>query len=117
ELWFTDNGRDWLGDDQPADELNRVHTPGAHFGFPHCHQGDVLDPEHAAGRACTEFQAPETLLGPHVAALGMRFYDGDRFPERYRGGIFVAEHGSWNRTEPIGYRVSFVPVEGNRAGP
>jgi glucose/arabinose dehydrogenase len=115
ELWFTDNGRDWLGDDQPPDELNRLARPGQHFGFPHCHGDSLRDPEFNAGRSCDEFTAPVRLLGPHVAALGMRFYTGTMFPERYRGGVFIAEHGSWNRTTPIGYRVTFVKVEGGRA--
>jgi glucose/arabinose dehydrogenase len=115
ELWFTDNGRDWLGDDQPPDELNRLARPGEHFGFPYCHGDGLRDPEHNAGRACSEFTSPARLLGPHVAALGMRFYTGRMFPERYRGGIFIAEHGSWNRSTPIGYRVTFVKVEGGRA--
>jgi glucose/arabinose dehydrogenase len=116
ELWFTDNGRDWLGDDQPPDELNRL--PGGtagHFGFPHCHGTNLRDPEYHAGHACQEFVPPVRLLGPHVAALGMRFYTGTMFPEPYRGGIFIAEHGSWNRTTPIGYRVTFVKVENGRA--
>ena len=68
-----------------------------------------------AGRACEQFSAPAHLLGPHVAAIGMRFYTGRMFPDKYRGGIFIAEHGSWNRSAPIGYRVTFVKVEGSRA--
>jgi glucose/arabinose dehydrogenase len=115
ELWFTDNGRDWLGDDQPPDELNRLTRPGEHFGFPYCHGADIRDPDFNGGRACDQFTAPARLLGPHVAAIGMRFYTGQMFPERYRGGIFIAEHGSWNRSTPIGYRVTFVKVEGGRA--
>jgi glucose/arabinose dehydrogenase len=115
ELWFTDNGRDWLGDDRPPDELNRVSRPGEHFGFPHCHGDGIPDPEENRGRSCNEFTPPVRLLGPHVAALGMRFYTGTMFPEKYRGGIFVAEHGSWNRSTPTGYRVTFVRLEGNRA--
>jgi glucose/arabinose dehydrogenase len=115
ELWFTDNGRDWLGDDQPPDELNRLGRPGEHFGFPHCHGEALRDPEHNGGRPCTEFTPPVRALGPHVAALGMRFYTGTMFPEKYRGGIFIAEHGSWNRSTPIGYRVTFVKVEEGRA--
>jgi glucose/arabinose dehydrogenase len=115
ELWFTDNGRDWFGDDQPPDEVNRVAGPGLHFGFPHCHGASLRDPEYHAGRGCQEFTAPARELGPHVAALGMRFYTGAMFPEKYRGGIFIAEHGSWNRATPIGYRVTFVKVESGRA--
>ncbi len=115
ELWFTDNGRDWLGDDQPPDELNRLTRPGEHFGFPYCHGNGLRDPDFNGGRACDQFTAPARLLGPHVAALGMRFYTGTMFPESYRGGVFIAEHGSWNRSTPIGYRLTFVKVEGGRA--
>ena len=115
DLWFTDNGRDWLGDDQPPDELNHLTKVGEHFGFPFCHGHGIRDPEHSAGRSCGEFTAPARALGPHVAAIGMRFYTGRMFPEKYRGGIFIAEHGSWNRSTPIGYRVSFVKIENGRA--
>jgi glucose/arabinose dehydrogenase len=115
ELWFTDNGRDMLGDDQPPDELNRLSRAGEHFGFPYCHGNGIPDPEFNRGRSCDQFTAPARTLGPHVAAIGMRFYTGQMFPEKYRGGIFIAEHGSWNRSTPIGYRVSFVAIEGNRA--
>jgi glucose/arabinose dehydrogenase len=115
ELWFTDNGRDWLGDDQPPDELNRLTRVGEHFGFPHCHGAAIRDPEHNGGKPCGEFTPPARDLGPHVAAIGMRFYTGKMFPEKYRGGIFIAEHGSWNRSTPVGYRVSFVRIEGGRA--
>ena len=116
ELWFTDNGRDWLGDDQPPDELNRAPKAGLHFGFPYCHGGDIPDPEFGRQRTCDEFTPPEIKLGPHVAALGMRFYTGQMFPEEYRNQIFIAEHGSWNRSVPIGYRISWVRlVEGKAA--
>ncbi len=115
ELWFTDNGRDMLGDDQPPDELNRLTRVGEHFGFPYCHGGDIRDPDHNGGRPCAGFTPPARPLGPHVAAIGMRFYTGRMFPEKYRGGIFIAEHGSWNRSTPIGYRVTFVKIEGGRA--
>ena len=115
ELWFTDNGRDWLGDDQPPDELDRLARAGEHFGFPHCHGDGLRDPDHNMGRSCDQFVAPARLLDPHVAALGMRFYTGQMFPEAYRGGIFIAEHGSWNRSTPAGYRVTFVKMEGGRA--
>jgi glucose/arabinose dehydrogenase len=110
ELWFTDNGRDWLGDDSPPDELNRAREPGAHYGFPYCHGKNVRDPEHTA-MSCDETTAPVVELDPHGAALGMRFYTGERFPERYRGGIFIAQHGSWNRSVPVGYRVLYVGLE------
>jgi glucose/arabinose dehydrogenase len=115
DLWFTDNGRDWLGDDSPPDELNHLSRPGEHFGFPFCHGDGLRDSEYNAGRACDQFTAPARLLGPHVAAIGMRFYTGTMFPEKYRGGVFIAEHGSWNRSKPIGYRVTFVGIEGGRA--
>lgn len=115
ELWFTDNGRDYLGDDQPPDELNRASAAGEDFGFPYCHGGDIPDPKLGEGHPCSEFRAPAQKLGPHVAALGMRFYTGTMFPERYRGGIFIAEHGSWNRSTPIGYRVTAVRLEDGKA--
>lgn len=113
DLWFTDNGRDWLGDNQPPDELNHAPSAGLHFGFPYCHAGTIVDPEYGHTRRCDEFQAPAINLAPHVAALGMRFYTGRMFPQPYRNQIFIAEHGSWNRTEKIGYRVSLVTRDGN----
>ena len=115
DLWFTDNGRDWLGDEQPPDELNHLTKVGEHFGFPFCHGNGIRDPEHNGGRSCAEFTPPARELGPHVAAIGMRFYTGRMFPEKYRGGVFIAEHGSWNRSAPIGYRVTFVKIENGRA--
>lgn len=115
ELWFTDNGRDWLGDDIPPDELNRAPEEGMHFGFPYCHGGYIPDPEFGELRNCSEFRSPEINLGPHVAALGMTFYTGTMFPEEYRDQIFIAEHGSWNRKIPIGYRVSLVRLENGKA--
>lgn len=114
ELWFTDNGRDMLGDDLPSDELNHAPRPGLHFGFPHCHQGDTPDPDLGKGRSCAEFTPPAARLGPHVAALGMRFYQGGMFPAEYRGNIFIAEHGSWNRRERIGYRIKRVVLSQGR---
>lgn len=111
EFWFTDNGRDMLGDDLPPDELNRANRPGLHFGFPFCHGGDIPDPELGDGRDCANFVAPALKLGPHVAALGLEFYEGPMFPEDYRGQLFIAEHGSWNRSKKIGYRVMLVEFE------
>lgn len=108
ELWFTDNGRDMLGDDLPPCELNRAHRKGLHFGFPYCHAGEISDPEFGDKRRCEEFEAPAQQLGPHVAPLGVLFYDGEMFPEQYRGMVFIAEHGSWNRSQKIGYRISTV---------
>jgi glucose/arabinose dehydrogenase len=115
ELWFTDNGRDWLGNDIPPDELNRAPKIGMHFGFPYCHAGDIPDPEFGSLRNCSEFAPPEMKLGPHVAALGITFYTGAMFPAEYRNQIFIAEHGSWNREIPIGYRVSLVKLENGKA--
>lgn len=102
ELYFTDNGRDWLSEDLPEDELNRVTKPGQHFGFPYCHQGTFTDRELGWGRSCDEFEKPVALLGPHSAALGMRFYTGTMFPPEYRNAIFIARHGSWNKTKKVG---------------
>jgi glucose/arabinose dehydrogenase len=114
-LWFTDNGRDMMGDDMPPDELNRAPRTGLHFGYPYCHAGRYPDPELGGKHPCSQFVPPAIALGPHVAALGMRFYTGTMFPPRYRGQIFIAEHGSWNRSDPIGYRLTMVRVEGDRA--
>ena len=115
ELWFTDNGRDLLGDDAPPDELNRLTKPGRHFGYPHCHGRAIADPEFGRGRSCAAFVPPVQELGAHVAALGMRFYTGTAFPARYRNAVFIAEHGSWNRSAKVGYRVSVVHLQGKRA--
>ncbi len=114
-LWFTDNGRDMLGDDLPPDELNRAPEIGMHFGYPFCHAGEIADPEFGNQRPCDEFTPPVQKLGPHVAALGMIFYTGQMFPEEYRNQIFIAEHGSWNRSDPIGYRVTLVRHEDGKA--
>ena len=109
-LWFTDNGRDLLGDNVPSDELNRVDRTGENFGFPYCHEGDVLDPQFGKGKSCSDYAPPALKLGAHVASLGMRFYRGRMFPASYRGAIFIAEHGSWNRSAKSGYRVVAVHV-------
>jgi glucose/arabinose dehydrogenase/cytochrome c551/c552 len=114
ELWFTDNGRDLMGDNMPSCELNRAPKAGMHFGFPYCHGGVVLDPEFGKGRSCDEFVSPEAKLGPHVAPLGLAFYEGSQFPEAYRYQLFVAEHGSWNRTQKIGYRVELITIVNNQ---
>ena len=111
DLWFTDNGRDMLGDDVPPDELNHVTAIGQHFGYPYCHAGTIPDPEFGQRHACREFVPPAQALGPHVAALGMRFYTGTQFPAAYRNQIFIAEHGSWNRSRKIGYRVTLVRLD------
>ena len=115
EMWFTENGRDWMGDDLPPDELNRVAADGQHFGYPYCHGTDIADPAFGAQRGCGEFIAPVQELGPHVAALGMRFYTGNMFPAEYRNQIFIAEHGSWNRTRKIGYRLTLVRLAADGA--
>ncbi|GMW02278.1 MAG: gluconolaconase [Candidatus Hydrogenedentota bacterium] len=118
ELWFTDNGRDWMGDDGPGDELNRAPQPGMHFGFPYIHAEGIPDPEFGAGRKPEEFTPPVQVLGPHVAALGMKFYTGSMFPAEYKNQILIAEHGSWNRSPKVGhtgYRVMLVRLNGNGA--
>lgn len=114
-LWFTDNGRDMMGDNMPGDELNLVKEEGTHFGFPYCHQGDTPDPKFGEGHDCEDYQAPVQVLGPHVAALGLEFYRSGQFPNDYSESIFIAEHGSWNRSEPIGYRISRVELDGERS--
>ena len=115
ELWFTDNGRDRMGDDVPPDELNRAPKKGLHFGFPYIHGKSLPDPEFGGKGKPDGFTPPELELPAHTACLGMRFYTGEMFPARYRGQIFIAQHGSWDRSEPIGYRVTLVRLEGNRA--
>ncbi|WP_246797088.1 PQQ-dependent sugar dehydrogenase [Burkholderia perseverans] len=107
-LWFTDNGRDMLGDDVPDDELNQAPRAGLDFGYPYCHAGGVPDPQYGKGHPCSGFTPPALKLGAHVAALGMRFYTGTMFPAGYRDAIFIAEHGSWNRSSKVGYRVMSV---------
>ena len=111
DLWATSNGRDMMGDDVPPDTLHHVTKPGEHFGYPYCHGGDIADPEFGAQRACRDFSPPAARLGPHVASLGMRFYTGTQFPAQYRNQVFIAEHGSWNRTHKIGYRVTLVRLD------
>jgi glucose/arabinose dehydrogenase len=99
ELWFGDNQRDWLSEDMPLDELNRVTKKGQHFGFPYCHSGIMADPEHGWGKSCKDYVAPALTIGPHAAPLGMRFYTGKMFPAKYRNAIFLTRHGPWNRTQ------------------
>ena len=115
ELWFTDNGRDLMGDDIPNDELNCAPKKGLHFGYPFVHQGDILDPEFGKGKNIDDYVKPVQKLGPHVASLGMTFYTGNMFPAEYKNQIFIAEHGSWNRSHKIGYRVMVVKIDGNKA--
>jgi glucose/arabinose dehydrogenase len=111
DLWFTDNGRDMLGDNVPPDELNRVTAASQHFGYPYCHGGTVADPEFGKDKPCANYVAPAQNLDPHVAAIGMRFYTGRMFPSEYQNQIFIAEHGSWNRTTPLGYRITVARLD------
>ncbi len=114
ELWFTDNGRDMMGNDRPGDELNRAPRANMHFGYPYCHQGNLPDPEYGKQRNCSEFTTPVQVLGPHVAALGMEFYTGNQFPSEYKNQILIAEHGSWNRSKKSGYCVMMVTLDANQ---
>ena len=107
-LWFTENARDWLGDDLPSDKLNVVTKTGENFGYPYCHQGNYLDPVYGKGHKCSEFSAPAANLGNHVAPLGMKFYTGNQFPAEYKNNVFIALHGSWNRHVKNGYRIERV---------
>jgi len=116
QIWFTDNGRDYLGDNLPPDELNCAPQKGMHFGFPYRYAMNVPDPEFGfKAPKNLKFTPPAMPLGPHVASLGMRFYTGNQFPEKYRNNIFIAEHGSWNRDKKIGYRISHVTIENGKA--
>lgn len=110
ELWFTDNGRDMLGNDLPACELNHATRDGQHFGYPYCHQGDLPDPEFGKKRPCADFTPPAQNLGPHVAPLGLEFGTSPNWPAAYKNQILIAEHGSWNREKKIGYRISLVTL-------
>jgi glucose/arabinose dehydrogenase len=114
KLWFTDNGRDMMGDNVPDCELNRLDTVGADFGFPYCHGGDVADPEFGKLGSCAKAAPPAQKMGPHVAPLSVRFYTGNQFPAAYRNQAFVAQHGSWNRSTAIGYRIMLVKLNGDR---
>lgn len=117
DLWFTDNGRDWLGDNRPPCELNHLSEIGQHFGYPYKHGSDIWDPEFGdQGKNMDQtFRSPAQELGPHVAPLGMIFYTGDMFPDTYRNQVLIAEHGSWNRSEKIGYRITKVTLEEDMA--
>ena len=114
ELWFTDNGRDMLGDNLPPDELNHAPRAGLHFGFPYLHGSSVMDPEYGTENPGLTVTKPAQELGPHVASLGMQFYTGTMFPAEYTNNIFIAEHGSWNRSVPIGYRISLVRLQDSK---
>lgn len=113
KLYFTDNGRDMMGDDVPECELNYASSENMHFGFPYCHQGDTPDPEFGKTRKCDEFTPPVAKLGPHTAPLGMTFYTGNQFPEIYHNQIFIARHGSWNRSKKSGYDIVLATLNAN----
>lgn len=114
ELWFSDNGRDWMGDDIPPCEINRVSTAGQHFGYPYFHGGDIADPEFGKNKKADDYAYPALNLGAHVAPLGIHFYQGDMFPKQYKQTLLVAEHGSWNRSKKVGYRVMAATVLENK---
>lgn len=114
ELWFSDNGRDWMGDDIPPCEINRVSTVGQHFGYPYFHGGDIADPEFGKHKKANDYTFPALNLGAHVAPLGIHFYQGDMFPKQYKQTLLVAEHGSWNRSKKVGYRVMAATVVDNK---
>ena len=111
DLWFTENGRDMMGDDVPPCELNHLTQKGQNFGYPYCHGGTIADSEFGKKHPCSDFTPPVQNLGPHVAPLGMKFYTGKMFPDNYRNQVFIAEHGSWNRSKKIGYRISLVQLD------
>ena len=114
ELFFNENGRDNLGDDLPPEELNQWSKVGEHFGYPYCHAGDIPDPQFGAGKNCKEFVAPVWKYKAHIAPLGLRFYRGKQFPTGYKNQLLVAQHGSWNRSKPDGYRIATVRFEHNK---
>jgi glucose/arabinose dehydrogenase len=115
QLWATNNGRDWLGDDQPPETVYLVEK-GDDAGWPRCHAGRIVDPEYGEPGACEGVDDPIVEMQAHSAPLGLTFYAGEQFPEAYRGNLFVAFHGSWNRTTPTGYKVVRVPIEDTQAG-
>lgn len=111
EMWFTDHGRDWMGDDTPEDELNRMPSTGRNFGFPYCHANGVADRDIAKPNPCDGVTLPVQTMGPHAAAMGVHFYTGSMFPAEYRNALFVARKGSWNRTQKYGYDVVVVRTD------
>ena len=113
ELWFSDNGRDMMGDDIPSDEINRITTKGSHFGFPYFHQGNIRDPKFGKDKNQQDFISPVLNLDAHVAALGIHFYQGKMLPKRYQKQLFVAEHGSWNRSKKSGYKIGLITLDGS----
>ena len=114
ELWFSDHGRDWMGDNTPNDELNRMTRVGLNFGFPYCHENGVVDPDVKKANPCEGVTRPSALMGPHAAVMGVQFYTGNMFPKEYKNTMFIAQHGSWNRDPPSGYKVIFVPFRHGR---
>ena len=110
-LYFATHGRDWLGDDSPSDRFDMVSQKGQHFGFPFCHQGDILDPEFGKGKNCNDYVKPLLKTGPHVAGNGVMFYTGSMFPPEYQNRVFLSQRGSWNRTQKIGFRVMMVTLD------
>lgn len=114
-LWFTDNGRDYLGDDSPNCELNVAAKAGLHFGYPYCHEGSIKDPEFGDKRPCSDFVPPVQKLGPHTAPLGLKFYTGAMFPESFKKNLIIARHGSWNRAKKIGYDLQLVKIDGQKS--
>lgn len=115
QLWFTDNGRDGMGDEVPPCELNKLTKKGEHFGYPYCHGDDVSDPKFGSKRKCSEFTKPQYNFRAHTAPLGMAFYKGDMFPEDYKGDVIVAQHGSWDRSSKIGYRLMRIHIMNDKA--
>lgn len=108
KLFFSDNGRDHMGDDLPPDELNTWSSKGQHFGYPFCHAGDIAEPEMAGDKQCEQFIPPVWKFKAHMAPLGLRFYTGEQFPQQYKNQLFVAQHGSWNRSKAHGYRIALL---------
>ena len=111
QLWFTDNGADRMGDDLPADKLNHAPEQGMHFGFPYCHQGDVLDKKFGKGKSCADYTAPVAKLDPHGAAVLGAVYEGEMFPAEYKNRLFIVQHGSWNRSKQSGYHILVLDVQ------
>jgi glucose/arabinose dehydrogenase len=116
ELWVTNNGRDFLGDDQPPETVYLVQD-GKDYGWPYCHSGRIIDPDMGSPTSCQDIEKPLVEMQAHSAPLGLEFYSGDQFPEAYQGDLFVALHGSWNRSSPVGYKIVRIPIDGDTIGP
>ncbi len=117
EIWASNNGRDLLGDDQPPETINVITASGQDFGWPRCHAGRIVDPEFGGATGCNNVSAPAVEMQAHSAPLGLSFAERNTFPDPFHSGLFVAFHGSWNRTVPTGYKVVFIPVSDGRPGP